>query len=146
EVPASGRVGLHRETRRRRQVALGASGMAVAVIEQQPLFAALQRIVVPLLRTYPSIRVWHCGCPVANEAYWTGMALFEANALERSRIFVTDPDVDVLTTAALAGEQPGLARLLERMTFFQCDVETDSSFNEFQLIVARGVITNRAYA
>jgi chemotaxis protein methyltransferase CheR len=107
--------------------------------------AALQRSVVPHLRTYPSINVWHSGCVSEDEPYLTALAFWEEALFERVRIYVTDSDESRLARAIARGSDKNLARLRERITFFQYDMGTDASFNEFQLIVARVPINDRAF-
>lgn len=54
------------------------------------VFAALRSKVVPLLRTYPFIRVWHAGCSTGEEVYSTAIVLEEEGLLERARVYATD--------------------------------------------------------
>lgn len=55
-------------------------------------FLALRRQVVPLLATYPSIKLWIAGCGTGEEAYSFAIVLAEAGLLERTRIYATDID------------------------------------------------------
>ena len=54
---------------------------------------------MPLLRTYPFIRVWHAGCSTGEEVYSTAIMLEEEGLLERSRIYATDINDAVLQQA-----------------------------------------------
>lgn len=101
-------------------------------------------LVVPFLRTFPSVNVWHFGCPVAEDPYWTAFVLQEELG-DRVRIYVTDQEEDALVSATEFGERGALARLRKRMTFFQWDSATDGSFNEFQLVVARAPPSERGF-
>src|SRR5439155_14645177 len=40
-----------------------------AMYRDPGFFHALRRRVVPLLRTYPFVRVWHAGCSTGEEVY-----------------------------------------------------------------------------
>jgi len=55
--------------------------------------------VVPLLRTYPFIRIWHAGCSTGEEVYSTAILLEEEGLLERTRIYATDINDAVLQQA-----------------------------------------------
>jgi chemotaxis protein methyltransferase CheR len=53
-------------------------------------FRALREQVVPLLRTYPSLKVWVAGCSTGEEVYSLAILLREEGLLERSLIYATD--------------------------------------------------------
>src|ERR1700722_11254030 len=53
-------------------------------------FRALRDRVVPLLRTYPSIKVWVAGCSAGEEAYSLAILLREEGLLENTLIYATD--------------------------------------------------------
>ena len=55
--------------------------------------------VIPVLRTYPFIRVWHAGCSTGEEVYSMAILLQEAGLYDRSRIYATDINEVVLQTA-----------------------------------------------
>lgn len=62
-------------------------------------FRALREKVVPILRTYPYVRVWNAGCSTGEETYSLAIVLEEAGLLERTRIYATDMNDDVLARA-----------------------------------------------
>ncbi len=68
-------------------------------------YRALRERVVPLLRTYPKVRVWHAGCATGEEAYSLAIVLEEEGLYDRCHIFATDMNEAVLKRAA-AGEVP----------------------------------------
>jgi chemotaxis protein methyltransferase CheR len=53
-------------------------------------FRALREQVVPLLRTYPSLKVWVAGCSSGEEAYSLAILLREEGLLSRTLIYATD--------------------------------------------------------
>jgi chemotaxis protein methyltransferase CheR len=53
-------------------------------------FRALREKVVPMLRTYPSLKLWIAGCSTGEEAYSLAILLREEGLLERSLIYATD--------------------------------------------------------
>lgn len=53
-------------------------------------FRCLRHAVVPLLRTYPSLKVWVAGCSTGEEAYSLAILLSEEGLLGRTRIYATD--------------------------------------------------------
>lgn len=53
-------------------------------------FLALRQNVMPILRTYPSLKVWIAGCSTGEEVYSMAILLKEEGLLERSIIYATD--------------------------------------------------------
>jgi chemotaxis protein methyltransferase CheR len=53
-------------------------------------FLAIRQEVVPLLRTYPSIKVWIAGCSTGEEVYSMAILLREEGLLDRTIIYATD--------------------------------------------------------
>ncbi|MEO6322151.1 MAG: CheR family methyltransferase [Polaromonas sp.] len=62
-------------------------------------FLTLRQQVVPLLRTYPSIKIWIAGCSTGEEAYSLAILLKEEGLLERSLIYATDINAKSLDKA-----------------------------------------------
>jgi chemotaxis protein methyltransferase CheR len=62
-------------------------------------FRALREKVVPLLRTYPSLKVWVAGCSTGEEVYSMAILLQEEGLLERSLIYATDINASALERA-----------------------------------------------
>ena len=70
-----------------------------AMFRDPSFYVAFREIVVPMLRTYPFIRIWHAGCATGEEAYSMSILLHEEGLLERSRIYATDINEMVLHKA-----------------------------------------------
>ncbi len=67
---------------------------------RDPLFfLSFREKVVPLLRTYPIIRIWHAGCSSGEEIYSMAILLHEEGVYEKTKIYATDINPDVLKAA-----------------------------------------------
>jgi len=72
----------------------------VTSLFRDPTFYLAFRVkVVPLLRTYPFVRVWNAGCSTGEEAFSMAILLAEEGLAERTRIYATDVNEHVLDTA-----------------------------------------------
>jgi chemotaxis protein methyltransferase CheR len=72
----------------------------VSAMYRDPTFyKAFREKVVPVLRTYPFVRVWHAGCSTGEEVYSMAILLEEEGLYDRSRIYATDINEVVLQTA-----------------------------------------------
>lgn len=55
-----------------------------------PFFQVLREQIVPILKTYPLINIWHAGCATGEEVYSMAIMLQEEGLYEQSRIYATD--------------------------------------------------------
>jgi chemotaxis protein methyltransferase CheR len=55
--------------------------------------------VIPVLRTYPLLKIWHAGCSSGEEVYATAILLTEEGLYERSQIYATDLSTQALDRA-----------------------------------------------
>lgn len=62
-------------------------------------FLALRQQVVPVLRTYPSLKIWIAGCSTGEEVYSLAILLKEEGLLDRSLIYATDINPQSLAKA-----------------------------------------------
>jgi chemotaxis protein methyltransferase CheR len=62
-------------------------------------YLAFRTKVVPLLKTYPFVRIWHAGCSTGEEVYSTAIVLTEEGIYDRCRIYATDLNESVLKQA-----------------------------------------------
>lgn len=62
-------------------------------------FKAFRKEVVPYLRQYPEIRIWHAGCAAGEEVYSMAILLQEEGLIDRSVIYATDMNEHVLEKA-----------------------------------------------
>jgi len=68
-------------------------------------YLALRKTVVPILKTYPFIKIWHAGCSSGEEVYSMAILLKEEGLLEKSLIYATDFN-DVVLMKAREGIYP----------------------------------------
>lgn len=62
-------------------------------------FKVLREHVVPVLRTYPSIKLWVAGCSSGEEVWSLAILLEEEGLLERTILYATDINAEALRTA-----------------------------------------------
>jgi chemotaxis protein methyltransferase CheR len=134
-------------------------------------YKVLRERVIPILATYPFIRIWHAGCSTGEEVYSMAILLKEANILHKSLLYATDINPTVVEHAKAgifkvsamqqysenyinSGGQKDFSiyyranynlakfdeELTNRMVFSTHNLVSDSSFNEFQLILCRNVL------
>lgn len=134
-------------------------------------YQTLRTDVLPMLHTYPDVRVWVAGCSTGEEVYSIAIVLKEEGLYEKSRIYATDMNQVILERAKKAvypldcmqeytesyqksGAKASFSDyyhashdhavfdrgLRENIVFSQHNLATDTSFNEFQLILCRNVM------
>lgn len=70
-----------------------------AMFRDPPFFSVLREQVVPVLRTYPFIRIWIAGCSTGEEVYSLSILLQEEGLADRCRIYATDISNTILARA-----------------------------------------------
>ena len=134
-------------------------------------FLSLRQNVLPILSTYPFIKIWDAGCSTGEELFSLAILLKEEGLLERTKIYATDINQKVLKQAkegifsasniaaytagyyASGGKQEFSSyyvsnygslkfdsSLIKNVVFYPHNLATDSTFNEFHLIVCRNVL------
>ncbi len=53
-------------------------------------YVSLRKDVIPVLKTYPFIKIWHAGCATGEEVYSMAILLKEEGLLHRAKIYATD--------------------------------------------------------
>ncbi len=136
------------------------------LFSEPAFFLALRKSVMPVLRTYPSLRIWNAACGRGVDAYALMALLDEEGLSNRTTIYATDMSEDAVQEAAGGRVSIGdtsvsrfrntganrpltdfftrrgkwlrlRPRLLQRIYFTTHNPVTDDGFNEFHLIVAR---------
>lgn len=134
-------------------------------------FRVIREKLLPVLATFPFIRIWHAGCSSGEEVYSMAILLEEANLLHRSLLYATDLNPSVIENIKegvfslidmkqysenyiLSGGKGDFSsyytakydrvkfhdRFGARMIVATHNLVSDSSFNEFQLILCRNVL------
>lgn len=91
-------------------------------------YKALREKVVPVLKTFPFIKVWNAGCSTGEEVYSTAILLKEVGLYNRSQIYATDFN-DVVLEKAREGIFP-LDRIKEYTTNYQ-KAGGEKSFSDY---------------
>jgi chemotaxis protein methyltransferase CheR len=63
------------------------------------MYRSFREHAIPLLRTYPFVRIWHAGCSTGEEVYSMAILLEEEGLGDRARIYATDSNEVVLERA-----------------------------------------------
>jgi chemotaxis protein methyltransferase CheR len=53
-------------------------------------YKSLREYVIPVLKTYPFIKIWHAGCATGEEAYSMAIIMQEEGLYDRTTIYATD--------------------------------------------------------
>jgi chemotaxis protein methyltransferase CheR len=70
-----------------------------AMFRDPGFYRAFRQTVVPMLRTYPFLRIWNAGCSTGEETFSLAIMLAEEGLLDRTRIYATDINQSVLARA-----------------------------------------------
>ncbi|MCW8994287.1 MAG: protein-glutamate O-methyltransferase CheR [Psychromonas sp.] len=62
-------------------------------------YKKVRDLVIPHLKTYPFVKIWHAGCSAGQEVYSMGIVLEEEGMAERSQIYATDFNESILEKA-----------------------------------------------
>ena len=62
-------------------------------------YKLLREKLIPILSTYPFIRIWHAGCSTGEEVYSMAILLKEAGVLHKSLLYATDINQKVIEVA-----------------------------------------------
>jgi len=134
-------------------------------------FRAMREKVIPQLRELPEIRIWHAGCSSGEEVFSMAILLEEEGLMDRSLIYATDFNENILERAKQgvfplnkmqlytknylkAGGSRAFSEyykadhhhayvdpmLMKNIIFWQHNLVTDQTFNEFDIIICRNVL------
>ncbi len=89
-------------------------GVNVTSMFREPAtWRCLREEVFPVLRTFPSVRIWSVGCASGEEVYSLAIALEEAGLYARSSIYATDLNESSIARARRASYSLELVREYE---------------------------------
>ncbi|HEX8391397.1 MAG TPA: protein-glutamate O-methyltransferase CheR [Longimicrobium sp.] len=110
-----------------------------AMYRDPGFYAAFREKVVPTLRTYPFIRIWHAGCSTGEEVYSMAILLEEEGLYDRARIYATDINEVVLQRA-----RAGIFSLEKMQEYTQNYLRAGgtSSFSEYYTAMYDGALFN----
>ncbi len=99
-------------------------------------FKEFRKKVIPQLKTYPSIRIWHAGCSTGEEVYSMAILLHEEGLYEKTKIYATDINSDVLEIA-----KSGVFPLENMKKFTNNYIQADgsTSFSDYYKVTNAGV-------
>ncbi|HWL27208.1 MAG TPA: protein-glutamate O-methyltransferase CheR [Ureibacillus sp.] len=104
---------------------------------RNPLFFLnFREKVVPLLHTYPSIRIWHAGCSTGEEVYSMAILLYESGLYEKTKIYATDMNTNVLHTAK-SGVFP--LKSMKKYTNNYLQAGGERAFSDYYTVTKKGV-------
>ncbi len=76
--------------------------MSITVTEMfrdPSFFRAIRQHVVPILKTYPFVKVWHAGCATGEEVYSMAILFHEEGLYGQTKFYATDYNTDSLAKA-----------------------------------------------
>lgn len=62
-------------------------------------YRSFRENVIPILKTYPFLKIWHAGCTTGEEAYSVAILLQEEGLYDRTTIYATDFNQQALAQA-----------------------------------------------
>jgi chemotaxis protein methyltransferase CheR len=78
---------------------LGLSVHVTSMFRDPGFYLTFRKKVVPILKTYPTVRIWHAGCSTGEEVYSMAILLQEEGLYRRCLIYATDISHEVLRRA-----------------------------------------------
>jgi chemotaxis protein methyltransferase CheR len=81
------------------QLLLDLSITVTEMFRDPHFYKAIREKVIPVLKTYSFIKIWHAGCSTGEEAYSMAIILKEEGIYDRSTIYATDFNQQALNKA-----------------------------------------------
>jgi len=123
-------------------------------------YKSFRENVVPTLKTYPFIKVWHAGCSTGEEVYSLAILLHEEGILERCQIYATDFNRKVLEIAKLGiyhtqdldkfqrnySNSGGKAQLSDYYTLKYGSIKFDQTLSKKVVFADHNLVTDHVFA
>lgn len=81
------------------QILLDFSINVTEMFRDPDFYFFIRKEVIPILKTYPFIKIWHAGCATGEEVYSMAIVLKEENLYDRTQIYATDFNAKVIKSA-----------------------------------------------
>jgi chemotaxis protein methyltransferase CheR len=78
---------------------LGLSVHVTSMFRDPEFYLTFRHKIVPVLKTYPTVRIWHAGCSTGEEVYSMAILLQEEGLYRKCVIYATDISHEVLRKA-----------------------------------------------
>ncbi|NQV01052.1 MAG: protein-glutamate O-methyltransferase CheR [Bacteroidia bacterium] len=72
------------------QILMDLSITVTEMFRDPNFYKVLRQSVLPVLRTYPHVKIWHAGCASGEEVYSMAIMLKEEGLLHKTQIYATD--------------------------------------------------------
>jgi chemotaxis protein methyltransferase CheR len=69
------------------------------MFRDKDFYKSLSENIIPILKTYPFIKIWHAGCSTGQEAYSMAIIMQEEGLYDRTTIYATDFNQEALNKA-----------------------------------------------
>jgi chemotaxis protein methyltransferase CheR len=112
-----------------------------AMYRDPSFYAAVRANVLPLLHTYPFVRIWNAGCSTGEEVYSIAILLEEEGLYDKTRIYATDINESVLERA-----RAGIFPLDKMQEYTQNYIAAGGkrAFSEYYVANYEGALFSRA--
>lgn len=78
------------------------NGLTISVtsmFRDPEFYVSIREKVLPILRTYPNINIWHAGCASGEEVYSMAILMQEEGLYDKCRLYATDMNENALKSA-----------------------------------------------
>lgn len=84
------------------QILMDLSITVTEMFRDSTFYKAVRESVLPVLRTYPFVKIWHAGCASGEEVYSMAIMIKEEGLLHKTQIYATDFNPRIIQIAKQA--------------------------------------------